>query len=272
MPTIFARVRDRTYSDFLMRSRLDKYRALLESALRGGYRVIGLDDTWRLIESRALDPGRRYLVLRHDVDTDPRTAAAMWAIDRELGVASSYYFRLSTLDLALMADIASGGGEVSYHYEELATIIKRRRLRSRADAEASIPEARSCFAENLERLRAETGLPMRVVASHGDFVNRRLGIPNWVVLDDAGFRREVDVDLEAYDRILLDRLPAQHSDVPHPQYWVPGDPAEPVRTGESPILVLVHPRHWRVDRVANARDDIRRAVEGVRFALAGRAR
>lgn len=269
MPTMLARVRDRTFSDFLMRSRLDLYQALLESALSAGYRVIGLEDTWRLIEDGALDPAQRYLVLRHDVDTDPGTAAAMWGIDRRLGIASSYYFRLSTLEPALMADIAAGGGEASYHYEELATVAKRRGLRTRAEAEAGVPEAKAEFAENLAAVRAMTGLPMRVVASHGDFVNRRLGIPNWVILDDAELRREVRVDLEAYDHALLRRIPAQHSDVPHPRYWVPADPAESLRAGVSPILVLVHPRHWRVDRIANARDDTWRMVEGLRFALAG---
>jgi hypothetical protein len=272
MPTTLARVRDRIFSDFLMRSRLDLYQALLESALAAGFRVIGLEETWRLIENQALDPAQRYLVLRHDVDTDPRTAAAMWAIDRRLGIASSYYFRLSTLEPALMAEIAAGGGEASYHYEELATVAKRRGLRTRAEAEACVPEAMARFAENLAAVRSMTGLPMRVVASHGDFVNRRLGIPNWVILDDAAFRRETRVDLEAYDRALLDRLPAHLSDVPHPRYWVPTDPAESLRAGVSPILVLVHPRHWRVDRIVNARDDARRIVEGLRFALAGAPR
>ncbi len=69
-------------------------------------------------------------MLRHDVDTDPGTAAAMWDIERELGVESSYFFRLSTLAPALMADIAAGGSEASYHYEEVATVAKRRRLRT----------------------------------------------------------------------------------------------------------------------------------------------
>ena len=90
---------------------------------------------------------------------------------------SSYFFRLSTLAPALMAEIAAGGGEASYHYEELSWVAKRRRLRSRSDALRALPEARDRFAENLQTLRMKTGLPMRVVASHGDFVNRRLGYP-----------------------------------------------------------------------------------------------
>jgi hypothetical protein len=32
------------------------------------------------------------------------------------------------------------------------------------------------------------------------------------------------------------------------------------------VVVLVHPRHWRTDPAGNLRDDIRRAVEGLRYA------
>jgi hypothetical protein len=272
MLTALPRLRDRVYGDFLMPSRLPQYGRLLESALRADYRIISAGGLWRLIESDELDLTRRYLLLRHDVDTDPRTAAAMWRIDRALSVESSYFFRLSTIDPALMAAIAGGGSEVSYHYEELSSVAKRRGLRSRSEVIAHLPEARDQFAENIGRLRATMGLPMRVVAAHGDFVNRRLGIANWAILADRGFRRSLDIDLETYDEALLRRLPSRHSDGPYPGYWPYTDPAEAIRAGEPVISVLVHPRHWRVDRPGNARDDVGRMVEGLRFEVSARRR
>ena len=267
MLTVLPRLRDRLYSDFLMGSRLGAYERLLEAALRAGYQISSVGAVWRMIRDGGPDPQQRYLVLRHDVDTDPLTAAAMWEIDRGLGIESSYFFRLSTLAPALMADIARGGGEASYHYEELSTVAKRRRLRSRLDVLAHVPEARDEFARNVERLRAKTGLPMRVVASHGDFAGRRLGFSNWVMLADPEFRRSVGIDLETYDEAYLRHLPSRHSDAPYPRYWDWNDPAEAIRVGRPIISILVHPRHWRADRRANARDDIRRVVEGVRFGL-----
>jgi len=258
-------VLDRVRSDFLMRSRLGLYRQLLESALDAGYRIHSVGGLWRLNNSDGLDPEQRYLVLRHDVDTDWRTAAAMWEIDRELGAESSYFFRLSTIAPALIADIAGGGSEASYHYEELATVAKRRGLRTGAAALAHMTEARDLFAANITRLRAMTGLPMQVVAAHGDFVNRRLGIPNWVILDDLDVRQDVGIVLETYDEAYLRHLPNRVSDAPYPHFWVPGDPAEQIGTGEPVVSLLVHPRHWRVDRKINARDDVRRVVEGLRF-------
>jgi hypothetical protein len=272
MPTLLPRLLDRVRSDFLMRSRLGLYQRLLASALDAGYRIHSVGGLWQLIESGGLDPAQRYLVLRHDVDTDWRTAAAMWKIDRELAVESSYFFRLTTLAPALIADIAGGGSEASYHYEELATIAKRRGLRSASDALRHVTEAQDLFAANIGRLRAATGLPMAVVAAHGDFVNRRLGVPNWVILDDPVVRQDVGIVLETYDEAYLRHLSSRHSDAPYPQFWVPGDPAEPMRTGTPVVSVLVHPRHWRVDRRINAREDIRRLVEGLRFEVSARRR
>jgi hypothetical protein len=174
--------------------------------------------------------------------------------------------------LPLMVDIAAGGGEASYHYEELSAVAKRRGLRSHADVLAHVPEAQDDFARNLERLRATTGLPMRVVASHGDFAGRRLGFANWVILREPDFRESLDIDLETYDEAYLRHLPSRYSDAPYPRYWDWDDPSAAIQSGRPAISVLVHPRHWRVNRRANAHDDIRRAVEGLRFELGGRPR
>lgn len=262
---------NRIYGDFLQGSRLGAYRGLLEAALGAGYRVTSVGGLWRRITAGELDPARRYLALRHDVDTDPATARAMWEIDRELGIETSYFFRLSTLDVDLMTDIAADGSEASYHYEELATVAKRLGLRDRTAALVHLPEAKDRFAENLGRLRQATGLPLSVVASHGDFVNRHLGLPNWVLLDDTALRRRLAIELETYDAALLAHLPSRHADGPPPARWSPVDPAVPIGAGEPVVSVLVHPRHWRVNRSVNARDDLRRVVEGIRFALNGRS-
>jgi hypothetical protein len=259
--------RNRVYSDFFQRSRLDAYERLLETALRVEYQVVSVGGLWRRRQAGVLGATERYLVLRHDIDTDSATARIMWTIDHRLGVETSYFFRLSTLDRELMTDIANGGSEASYHYEELASVAKRRRPRSRSDALRLLPEAKELFAANLARLRAMTGLPMTVVASHGDFVNRRLGLPNWMLLDDGELRRELAIELEAYDEAYLAHLTTRHADGPYPRHWYPLDPLTAIEAREPVISVLVHPRHWRVNRLVNARDNAQRVVEGLRLKL-----
>jgi hypothetical protein len=108
------RVRNRVYSVFVMPSRLAIHGQLLERALEAGYRISSVGGFWRQIAAGGLVPWQRYLVLRHDVDTDPGTAAAMWDIDRGLAVESSYFFRQSTLAPALMADIAAAGAKLAF--------------------------------------------------------------------------------------------------------------------------------------------------------------
>ncbi|MHB8458865.1 MAG: hypothetical protein ACYDB6_02230 [Candidatus Limnocylindrales bacterium] len=262
-------VLDRVYADFVMPSRLVAFRSFLESALSAGYRVVS-------IASYMTDPqpiehasSCLRLILRHDIDTDVRTAAEMWRIERSLGVRGSYFFRLSTIDVELMHEIDGGGGHVGYHFEELATVAKLRHPRDRAAAERLIPEAREMFAQNLSALRARTGLSLRVAASHGDFVNRRLGLPNWAIVTDETFRARVGLELEAYDGALMDRVTSRYSDTGHPRYWIPADPAEALLRREPTVYVLVHPRHWRIDRSVNARDDFTRLAERLSYALPG---
>ena len=257
----------RLYADFMMPSRLHQYRAMLESFLAAGYVVVSVEAFWRLITKGDVESIQRHVVLRHDIDTDPATGREMWAIERDLGIHGSYFFRLSTVDVSLMQAIEKSGSSASYHYEDLATVAKRRRIRTQSDAYEHIPEAQDSFRRNIDRLRGITGLPMRVVASHGDFVNRKLGVPNWVILTDESFRRDSGVDLETYDDSFMARMSCRHRDTLHPTYWIPEDPLAAIARNEAVIHILVHPRHWRVARAVNAKDDVVRLVEGFRYNL-----
>jgi hypothetical protein len=262
-------VRRRIYSDFLMPSRLGEYRRLLESALTAGYEIASVEQYWSST-TKTLDPASRILILRHDIDTDPRTAGLMWAIERSLGVGGSHFFRLSTLDMGLMHSISEGGGRASYHYEELATLARERRPRTREQAIALIPEAQARFTSNLQKLRTRTGLAMDVVASHGDFLNRKLGVNNWAILADRELRAELGIRLETYDEDFLATVSSYHRDAPPPAPWMHADPFEAIDRREPVMYVLIHPRPWRVNVRVNARDDLARLVEGVSFRLPAR--
>jgi hypothetical protein len=104
MTMILRRASRRVYGDFLMPSRLGLYRALLELALQAGYEVISVERLWALIGTNSLDPARRYLVLRNDIDTGPNTAREMGQIKRALGIVGSYFFRLWSLAVRLRVE------------------------------------------------------------------------------------------------------------------------------------------------------------------------
>jgi hypothetical protein len=257
----------RAYADFLMPSRLGIYQSTLETALEHGYEFVTVDGFWRRIKAETVDPASRYLVLRHDIDTDPAMGRAIWEIDQSLGISSSYYFRLSTLDVPLMLAIDAKGGEASYHFEELATLAKQRRIRRGADALNLIGEAQEQFRANVRRMRSITGLPILTVASHGDFTNRRLRIPNWALLVDRGFRELVGIDLEAYDDAFMRHVTSRHSDSGPLGAWSPTSALTAIRAHEPVIYLLVHPRQWGSNLVVNFKDDWGRVAQGVGYEL-----
>lgn len=130
------RLRDifsRLYADFLMPSRLQEYGQMLETALEAGYRFDTIRNVWQQLRDDDSGVPDRTLILRHDVDTDPGTAARKLAIETALGIHCSYFFRLCTVDIGLMQRIEALGGEASYHYEEIATFAKAERIKQREE-------------------------------------------------------------------------------------------------------------------------------------------
>lgn len=247
------RIAGRLYGDYLLPSRLREYELLLSLALAAGYEALPLGE----FAGRDAIPDR-VLLLRHDIDSDLATAARMWRIEERLGLRGTWFFRLSTWDDALVADIAAGESEIGYHYEELATLVLRRGARSREAALALRDEARDLLRDNIAALRRRSGLPLTTLASHGDFANRRTGVANTALLDDPALRAELDVRLEAYDERITSRLDAHASDRLYPQLWAPADPADALRAGTGVIEILVHSRPWGAARLANARLDLSR--------------
>ena len=218
-------VLSRLYSEFMMKSRLEEHRCFLAFAIGCGYEVCSIPHFWRLTERGRIQPMDKLLILRHDIDTDIETTRAMWRVERELGIKTSYFFRLSTVDLPLMREIEACGGSVGYHFEELATAAKRKGLKTREQVMEELPYMRDLFERNLTELRDQTQLPLRFVASHGDFANRRLGVPNWVILRDAAFRDRMNIELGAYDEACMRHVQSRHSDdKPYPTYWKPAPP------------------------------------------------
>ena len=258
----------RIYADFFMPTRLEAYREFLQEVINCGYHICSVSFFWEQIKSRQVRPLEKYLVLRHDIDTDVTTAKAMWQIEQSLGVRSSYYFRLSTIDIPFMREIELSKGEASYHYEELATLAKQKCLKTPEQVFREIPYIREMFRQNLNSLRQKSRLPMKVVASHGDFVNRELRVYNWEFLKDESFRKEIGVELEVYDEAFTRHITSRHSDTLYPVLWKPENPLRAVQMDAPVVYVLVHPRHWQPNPKENLVDDIKRALEGLRYSLA----
>ena len=258
---------NRFYSDFIMPSRLDQYEQLINKALSMNYEVCSIEIFWNKVKQRTYDNGIRYLILRHDIDTDVSTAKEIFKIEQNYKVYSSYYFRLSTLDGQFMNDIAKCGSEASYHYEEIASFAKKNDIKDAREIHKRIDEIKDLFSLNLSSLRDRFGLPMNIVASHGDFVNRILGIPNNFLLKNLNFRKVNDIVLEVYDREMMDLVNVRCSDTGYPDFWKPFSPLNSIEKGSKIVYILTHPRHWKSNIVINIKDDLRRVHEGIRYSF-----
>ncbi|QYF93520.1 hypothetical protein KY495_23165 [Massilia sp. PAMC28688] len=248
----------RFYSDYLMPSRMGIYEALIEQARDAGYRQLSVRD----FVNEPAGEGLRTLVHRHDIDSDLRTAAKMFAIEAKHGIKASYYFRLSTLDIGFMREIESYGSEASYHFEEVADFAKRHHIKDADVVRTRFPIIRAQFRQNLERIERALGRKLVTVASHGDFANRRLQVINNEILDDQAFRARCGIACEAYDAALLSRFDMYISDRPHPLYYHPMPPAAAFGRYRS-ICLLTHPVQWETNWRENTRCNVRRLIEGL---------
>ncbi|USG67138.1 hypothetical protein NDK47_07555 [Brevibacillus ruminantium] len=257
----------RLYSDFIMPSRLSLYEQLLREARDRGYELHSVASFWEVIKAGGPAKHTRYLILRHDVDTDVKTAKAMFSIENKLGGRASYYFRLSTIDVAFMKEIHLAGAEASYHYEEIAAIGKQQGFDSKEQVYLSMEQIRQLFIKNYLALREQTGLPLHTVASHGDFFNRRVGIANSEILACEEVRQQLGIELETYDENMMRYVTSRHSDTLAPHFWKPDDPLAALQKEEPVVYVLTHPRHWQADVPGNLLDDGKRLWEEICYQL-----
>jgi hypothetical protein len=224
----------RTFS----RPRWREYRRLLALALANDYTLVSLE-SW--LADPDLAARTDVIILRHDVDQYPASALRMAAIEAELGVHSTWYFRWRTAHPAVIQTIRDDGHEVGLHYETLTRELLRRGLQA-ADAVALVPGARELLHEELTAFAERHG-PTRSTCPHGD--TRMRGVHNGLLLQGEdlatyGLRWESNaaVGQLPLDVWLTDRSSAEGR-------WKEGmDPIDLLIDRRSPILAVVHPNNW----------------------------
>jgi hypothetical protein len=133
---------------------LAQYESLCAALVRVGYQSRTHAE---FIQSAAIAPlpTEKYVLLRHDVDAQPRHALRLGQIEQAYGLRATYYFRTvgRAYDPEAIRQMAALGHEVGYHYEVLA--------QTRGD----IPHALALFARELARLRQLA--PIQTASMHG---------------------------------------------------------------------------------------------------------
>jgi hypothetical protein len=237
-PPRAARTR-RVLSRTISRGRWNEYRALLATARERGYEIASLEEA---VLEGMFEADQPVLVLRHDVDQHPRSALTMAAIEEEVGVRSTWYFRWRTASLPVIAHLREVGFEVGLHYETLSRGGREKGVRPKDDLRGLVEESRRLLKQEIIGFQELHG-SIRSIAPHGD--SSTPWLPNRILLSDedpAAYGVKFDANHTMRGRPLgfwlTDRSHAEGS-------WADGaDPERLFRLQVSPILCLTHPNNW----------------------------
>lgn len=165
-----------------------------------------------------------------------------------------------------MREIDEYGSEASYHYEEIATFAKKNNIRSVAAINVKLSDIRRDFLHNFNYIQHELCRKLSTVASHGDFANRQLAIPNTEVLNDRELRNTCGIECESYDRELLEKFDIYITDRRYPEYFHPISPINAIGSHKK-ICILTHPVQWETNWLENSKADSTRFYEGMIWKL-----
>lgn len=250
------------YYDYFAPNRLNILEKIYIEALNSGYKIVSVIDFWDLVRSNKLNVKDKYLINRHDIDSDPKCAKLILQIEKNLGISSSYYFRLSTIDLSLIKSITASGCEVGYHYEELATLAYKYKWKKKTDINWNL--TRELFNKNFTNFKNLTGYEVRSICSHGDFINRFLNIPNHKIISEK-LKKDLKIDIEVYEDAIWKYNSIQHSDIHSKCGFVPYSPITSIKQSLPIIHLLTHPRQLRVNWKENTIQNIDRIYRGIFF-------
>lgn len=254
---------NRLYADFLLPNRMEEYKNILQVGLDQGYTHLTIPEFGNMVKSG--NDLHKIAIHRHDIDTDVKTARRFYDTEQQLNIKSSYYFRLSTIDVGLMREIHAYGSDVGYHFEEIADYCKDYNIHSWREVSSKMKDIQKRFEHNFLELEHKLGFKINTVVSHGDFVNRLLKHTNTELLSDE-LREELGIDYEGYDPVLVDNYNYVQSDKQYPQkYREPKTPEQALNEGVIVMYLLTHPRHWYCSPLANMSENWRRFKEGKKY-------
>jgi len=163
------------------------YYDLLHAFGSSGYRIINFLD---YVES--IRPNK-FVILRHDVDRNPKNALRMAKMERHLGIRASYYFRVIGISHhdAIVREIASMGHEIGYHYEDLTA------------ANGRVQCAIESFEKELSLFREL--YPVKTICMHGSPLSRWDNRELWEYCDyrDFGIVGEPYFDIDFHEVLYL---------------------------------------------------------------------
>ena len=260
----------RLQKDFSLRDFSREYEAVLLAARDNGYRIVALEQFYSLISDNALEDCRT-LALRHDVDINLVAGnEKFYRIEKNCGAVSTFYFRLKTFPAhsRLIRKLLADGFEVGYHFEEPAAFAIKHGIASTAELMKAKGVIQDQIKSNVAMVRRKYNKALKSISSHGDWINRKLGIVNHAFIDP-NLLAECSLLFEAYGSPVKTTAAIYISDViVGCGRWAGGaSPGEAFTEGKSPIYMLTHEGQWFRGILAKNLHVVGRILEGISYAL-----
>ena len=146
---------------------LKKYRELLVALKSAGYEFYTFEQYLNNLGSLA----EKFIVLRHDVDLKAQNSLQTATIENELGINSTYYFRVipESNQPDKIKQIATLGHEVGYHYEDMSLF------------DGDVDKAYEHFKEKLEYFKGF--YPVKTICMNGAPTSKYDGKDLWKKYD-----------------------------------------------------------------------------------------
>ena len=232
---------------------LSKYRQLLLSLQQQGYQFLTFEQYISSVKSSTSRFSTKFVILRHDVDLKASNSLHIAQIEHELGVVSSFYFRVvpESNQPDIIRAIADLGHEIGYHYEDMAIM------------NGEIDKAYVHFQEQLQYFRQF--YPVRTICMHGAPTSQWDGKDLWKKYDyrDLGIIGEpyFDVDFanifyltdtgrcwDGYKVSVRDKIPV-YQDQWNTKGWIYHKTLDIIYAAEQRslppyIMITTHPQRW----------------------------
>lgn len=255
---------DRIRSDFFLSDRVGEYESILKAAISKGYSILSHSEYYNLVLN-GTHVDKKIIIIRQDIDSDPKYVRQWLKVQKKYGVHSSIYFRKCTFDVDIMNEVYFSGSDCGYHYEELADFAKRNKLTKKEEVMKEFPKIRQEFKENLTKLTSKLGFKILYIASHGDFANRKLDLPNHRFIS-AELMEDCGLLFEAYQSEFVDTYSINISDCGYPTFYKGNTTVNQAIEANVPIIhFLMHPKHWRSSWYWNIYENGKRLIEGLQF-------
>jgi hypothetical protein len=204
---------------------LTRFEEFLDVIISEGFSVISLDEYKR----GHINPDTVNVFFRHDVDISLSRAVKMAKIEKEVGIQSTYFFRLHaekyTFEQAkpIIKKLVDDGFRIGLHYETLSV------------AKGNVEKAIDFLEFDLRQLREIT--PVHAVAAHGQKLYKNRNI--WEKVDKMALEITSAYDMK-YDMYLSDAGGKRLRDK-HGKYLF--DRIYEAKPGQI-VQVLIHPDWW----------------------------